>query len=36
MVENDKQLLEFIEASPGECGDDQDLHAGNNETFLML
>jgi creatinine amidohydrolase/Fe(II)-dependent formamide hydrolase-like protein len=36
MVEDDKQLLEDIEASPGECGDDQDLHAGNNETSLML
>lgn len=36
MIEDDKQLLKEIEASPGECGDDQDLHAGNNETSLML
>ncbi len=36
MVEDDDRLLIDIEASPGECGDDQDLHAGNNETSLML
>lgn len=36
MVEDDKQLLKELEASPGECGDDKDLHAGNNETSLML
>lgn len=36
MIENDSKLLEFLNSSPGEIGDDLDLHAGNNETSLML
>lgn len=36
MVENDERLLKKLSASSGEIGDGPDLHAGNNETSLML
>lgn len=36
MVELDPTLLERLQAGPGACGDDQDCHAGTNETSLML
>jgi len=36
MVENNDNLLKELTASSGEIGDDSDLHAGNNETSLML
>ena len=36
MVEHDKRLLDQLSSKEGEIGDDPDLHAGNNETSLML
>ena len=36
MVENDEKLLNRLSSTSGEIGDDPDLHAGNNETSLML
>ncbi|MGM0445876.1 MAG: creatininase family protein [Bacillota bacterium] len=36
MIKKDKKLLDKINAKEGEIGDDKDLHAGNNETSLML
>ena len=36
MVELDPALLERLGAGAGACGDDQDSHAGLNETSLML
>ena len=36
MIENDSKLLKYLKSSTGEIGDDSDLHAGNNETSLML
>jgi creatinine amidohydrolase len=36
MVELDPQLLSRLGAGEGACGDDQDSHAGLNETSLML
>jgi len=36
MIEKDNKLLKKLNAKEGEIGDDKDLHAGNNETSLML
>jgi creatinine amidohydrolase/Fe(II)-dependent formamide hydrolase-like protein len=36
MVKKDKKLLDKLNSQEGEIGDDKDLHAGNNETSLML
>lgn len=36
MVELDPELLSRLGAGAGACGDDQDSHAGLNETSLML
>ena len=36
MVELDPELLSRLGAGEGSCGDDQDSHAGLNETSLML
>jgi creatinine amidohydrolase len=36
MVELDPELLSHLEAGRGACGDDEDSHAGLNETSLML
>lgn len=36
MVELDPELCSRLGAGPGSCGDDQDSHAGLNETSLML
>lgn len=36
MVELDPALLSRLGAGAGACGDDQDSHAGLNETSLML
>jgi len=36
MVRHDKNFLQAINLSPGNCGDDADTHAGTNETSLML
>jgi len=36
MIENDERLLKELTSVSGEIGDDPDLHAGNNETSLML
>jgi creatinine amidohydrolase/Fe(II)-dependent formamide hydrolase-like protein len=36
MVELDPELLSRLGAGRGACGDDQDSHAGLNETSLML
>ena len=36
MVKNDEKLLNKLNSQSGEIGDDSDLHAGNNETSLML
>ena len=36
MVDNDPELLEYLGAGPGACGDTDDCHGGLNETSLML
>jgi creatinine amidohydrolase/Fe(II)-dependent formamide hydrolase-like protein len=36
MVEHDDRLLDQLSSKEGAIGDDPDLHAGNNETSLML
>ncbi len=36
MVELDPRLLSHLGAGRGACGDDEDSHAGLNETSLML
>lgn len=36
MVLHDKSFLELVGLPPGQCGDDDDCHAGTNETSLML
>ncbi len=36
MVQHDKDFLESINLGPSTCGDDNDSHAGTNETSLML
>ena len=36
MIKKDNKLLDKLNAQEGEIGDDKDLHAGNNETSLML
>jgi len=36
MVEHDERLISKLSSNFGEIGDDPDLHAGNNETSLML
>jgi creatinine amidohydrolase/Fe(II)-dependent formamide hydrolase-like protein len=36
MAEDDARLLEETGTSPGSSGDDLDLHAGTNETSLVL
>jgi len=36
MAEDETHLLAETGTSPGSCGDDLDLHAGTNETSLVL
>ncbi|MDZ7671806.1 MAG: creatininase family protein [Halanaerobiales bacterium] len=36
MIKKDQKLLDKLNSKEGEIGDDKDLHAGNNETSLML
>ncbi|OFW58510.1 MAG: hypothetical protein A2Y75_02880 [Candidatus Solincola sediminis] len=36
MVEDDPDLLSQLQVKPGACGDTDDIHAGLNETSLML
>ena len=36
MIKKDKKLLDKLNSQEGEIGDDKDLHAGNNETSVML
>ncbi len=36
MVLQDSKFMEMTGIGPGKCGDDQDNHAGTNETSLML
>ena len=36
MVENQETLLKMTGLKKGQCGDDEDSHAGTNETSLML
>lgn len=36
MIENDEELLARLQIGRGACGDADDVHAGLNETSLML
>lgn len=36
MVKHHPRLMELTGLPPGRCGDDEDMHAGTNETSLML
>ncbi len=36
MVKHHPRLMELTGLPPGRCGDDPDMHAGTNETSLML